>query len=223
MSHSRRQAGPPDAGPGVRRDSTPAWLESAAKEVFGTLGKQIREWEDSFEERPETDREFGVILSPVTGPDTNVLDVPNAFLQVLRGTLAFGEPGASPPAVHRVSVLDIKVPDAAGTTARHSFLITALPSRMVRGTLTIPLFHSFAFVRAATSGYAGTGPQVYKMIREAIDKEAPHVFRTELTLRRDPLDLLFPLFGPVLGVRWPDELYPPRPRWGEVDPDSGSD
>lgn len=187
--------------------------EEAGEAVLAAIGKRVAEWISSFNDSSEEAPEFSLILSPVVGPETNVFAVPDAFTQVLRGAIAWGEPSDGKVRAHKVHVLQVNVSD--GKTSRHSFVVTALPSEVFKGTFSVESYHSFVFAEATTSGYAGSGPQVHQLIHDEIKRAGSQVELGEIDLKMDPLADMFAEYGPVLWARWPDQLFPPRNVWNE--------
>lgn len=183
-----------------------------ATAVLRTIGKEVDRWLHEEYGTSAAD-EFAVSVSPVTGPGTHPAACQTAFSQVLRGLLDFNREERKKRPRSRISAIDVTQFDRARKTATHSFLLTGLPDKMYRGALSIASYQTYAFVRVATSGYPGTGPQVYAFLNGLLDAAHDEVNRVELEVHTDPLRRLFLLYGPTLWIRWPDLIYPPRREW----------
>ena len=195
---------------GVRRQSDS--FKADATGLLSALCRQIEDWDVAIaSKRP--DREFVVNLSPITGPETDPATNLNAFEQVVRGVTSFNESRGRELDLYRVGILDVARRDRAGSVSTHSLLVTPLPSKMYRGTLSVSSYQSYAFVRVATSGYVGTGPALYESIYGFLKGLDEAVELRRVDVQFDPLRRLFLNYGPTFSLRWPSAPFPPERLW----------
>lgn len=133
-------------------------------------------------------------------------DILDPFRLVLEGCAHANNGVASP-----VWVLEVIEPDPdGGEVFTHTFLVTVLlkapPVDEPAGV--IPTSWSFAFVGIATSGYGGTGPEIYRRIQEAIDEKEGKIHHRAIRVDQDPLEAVFKEVGPLVEISYPHELFP---------------
>lgn len=128
----------------------------------------------------------------------------NEFKIVLGGAVR-----ASEHVTSSVRVLEIIEPGDDGGNNAHSFLITVMPFPSTATMFAIPTIWCFAFVGVATSGYTGSGPEIYERLVEMIKEvEGGIVRHRTIEIEKDPLEAAFAEMGPILEIRYPDQLVP---------------
>lgn len=187
-------------------------FEDEVRRLMQIVGLAVARWNERLG-GPNPDRaEFALRLAPVTGPGTSPFDVVNAFREILGGTRSPVPFSGGRIDVRNVHILEIVTEEPPSVSA-HSYLVTPLPLDLYRGNLSVPSHHSYAFVRAATSGYSGVGPEIHRVLSEMVKKSGQVVQHETSQGEWESLVRLFVDFGPTLSFRWPSFRFPPGDEW----------
>ncbi len=97
----------------------------------------------------------------------------------------------------------IELVSVEGSIKTHSYIVTPLKFKGIFSNLGND-YWSYCFLRVATSGYSGTGPDIQEKIQEAIDQRIPVVRQREDKVRSiASLEAPFYERGPILKVFFP--------------------
>ena len=88
---------------------------------------------------------------------------------------------------------------AATTVYRHHFLISYLPLNFHKGMISMPTFTVYAYLDAATSGYSGSGPEIYMQMQNSIEENIDDIDHIKLEITDHwEFEELFSKKGPIL-------------------------
>lgn len=164
-------------------------------------------------ESDQNKHSFYVEFIPISLPHTTKLETINAFKMILEGAclLTKGSKTEKP----KVSVLELVVKE--GKINSYSYIVTPLGFEgNFSGSSTT--YHSYFFIRAATSLYSGTGPEIEKQIQNLIEDKIPVEVQYNSVLIGSIMGVenLFYELGPIFSISFPHFEIPLR---GTLDPD----
>lgn len=174
----------------------------AASQAFQRVCEQVLgDFNELGIESPEEFRVYGIPAWVVSG--YMPFEVINQFSLVIKGGTVIDEADT----VHSaVQVLELQVNE--GDATEHSFMITPLPGHFVHGGMNIPQFFSWIFAGLGHSGpgAGGTGSRIHDLALEKIREAGRMVKHRVAELQVNPFDEVFRELGPIVSVRYPDQL-----------------
>lgn len=152
----------------------------------------------------ENDYSFLVHFVPAFLPGSGSYEVINNFKLIYEGACLQSKSVKN--AKSTVSLIELVVDE--GSIKGHSYLITP---GVFKGTFSNmgPGYYSYAFIRPATSGYSGTGPDIQRSIQEIIDDNIPLVKQRVASVNSvESLEGLFYERGPIVDMFFPNFEIP---------------
>ena len=160
------------------------------KEVLRIMRREFTALMSPLEEK---DGSIVVHMVPCFLPGSGSFEVVNGFNLILDGACAqTGE----------TSVIEIE--EDEGDIKLHSYIVTPTKFKGVFSDQGKG-FYSYFFIRAAASGYTGTGPDIQTCIQNSIDNKIPEVKQPVVKVRS--LESLIGLFyerGPIVNFYFPE-------------------
>ena len=150
----------------------------------------------------DEDVSFRIHMIPAFLYGSGSFEVINGFNLILEGACAL--PAFEGRNTKRVSVIELVADE--GNVKGHSYIVTPLNfvgtySNVGKG------YYSYFFVRPATSGYSGTGPEIQRLIQSSIDSKIPIVRQRVANIKSSKsLNGLFYERGPIVNISFPDFL-----------------
>ncbi len=137
-------------------------------QIFRILRKEY----STIENRPEDNMRYlyQVTIIPISLPHS-ILYVPKAFETILNGVISRESAPRDPP---MADVIELVVDE--GDIKSYSYIVAAIEGDEHKNKkIARPLY---AFIRPATSGYHGTGPDIREEIQSIIDSKIPTIRQT---------------------------------------------
>lgn len=181
----------------------------AASRAFKMVCEQvIGDFNELVIEPPAEFRLYGIPAWVVHG--LMPFEVINQFSLVIKGGTVIDEADT----LHS-SVLVLELQVSLGDATEHSFMVTPLPGHFVAGGLNIPQFFSWVFAGLGHSGpgSGGTGSRIHDLALEKIKEAGRIVKHSVAELPVNPFGEVFRELGPIVSVKYPDDMdvSPVRP------------